>query len=277
MSDVAGTVRALYGDRGDTMSRIEAELRSTGVDPMAPRYQDYYPFDQLHGVGIAATADHAERAGLKPGMRVLDLGCGIGGCSRYLTAERQCRVTGLDLTPEFIAVARELTRRCGLGDAIRFHEGNALDLPFGDASFDHVWCHNVTMNIPDKKKLAAEVARVLKPGGRFSCVEIAQGLAGAPSFPLPWAMDPSASFLATPQEMRAALESGGLRIIEQTDITPASIAYAKETAERAARGERSRLRNGIVIGGDFMPRARNSSLGLLQGTLLDQFILAERA
>jgi ubiquinone/menaquinone biosynthesis C-methylase UbiE len=277
MSDVAGTVRAHYGDRGDMMSRIEAELRSTGVDPMAPRYQDYYPFDQLHGVGIAATADHAERAGLKPGMRVLDLGCGIGGCSRYLTAERQCRVTGLDLTPEFIAVARELTRRCGLGDAIRFHEGNALDLPFGDASFDHVWCHNVTMNIPDKKKLASEVARVLKPGGRFSCVEIAQGPAGAPSFPLPWAMDPSASFLATPQEMRAALESGGLRIIEQTDITPASIAYAKETAERAARGERSRLRNGIVIGGDFMPRARNSSLGLMQGTLLDQFILAERA
>ena len=165
MSDVAGTVRALYGDRGDTMSRIEAELRATGVDPMAPRYQDYYPFDQLHGVGIAATSDHAERAGLKPGMAVLDLGCGIGGCSRYLTAERHCRVTGLDLTPEFIAIARELTRRCGLGDAIQFHEGNALALPFGAASFDHVWCHNVTMNIPDKKKLASEVARVLKPGG----------------------------------------------------------------------------------------------------------------
>jgi arsenite methyltransferase len=275
MSDVAGTVRGHYGS-GNLMARIEAELKSTGVDPMAPRYQDYYPFDQLHGVGIGATRDHAERAGLKSGMAVLDLGCGIGGCARYLTAERQCRVTGIDLTPEFVAVARELTRRCGMGEAIQFHEGNALDLPFAASRFDHVWCHNVTMNIPDKKKLASEVVRVLRPGGRFSCVEIAQGPAGAPSFPLPWAMEPSSSFLATPAEMRAALESGGLRILEQIDITPSSIAYAKETAERAARGERSPLRNGIIMGGDFLPRARNSSLGLIEGRLLDQFILAAR-
>lgn len=75
---------------------------------------------------------------------------------------------------------------------------------------DHVWCHNVTMNIQDKTKLASEVARVLKRGGRFSCFEVGQGPGGELIFPLPWATDASASFLVMPAIMRQALEQGGL-------------------------------------------------------------------
>jgi hypothetical protein len=275
MDDAAGKVQAHYG-RGGLMDRIVAALQEAGIDPEKPRYQDLFPFDQLHSVGIVATRDHAERAGLRPGMQVLDLGCGVGGSSRYLAAERQCRVTGIDLTAEFIEVARELTRRCGLAARIAFREADALSLPFPDESFDHVWCHNVTMNIPDKKGLAAEVARVLKRGACFSCVEVAQGPAGAPSFPVPWAMDASTSFLATPEEMRAAIEAAGLRIVQQLDITPSTLAYAKDTAERVARGEAPPLRNAAVMGEDFATRVRNSSIGFAERKLLDQFILAER-
>ena len=273
MTDTTATVQRHYG-RGGVLDRILAALAAAGIDPEAPRCQDLFPFDQLHGVGIAATRDHAERAGLRPGMAVLDLGCGVGGSARYLAAERQVRVTGIDLTPEFVAAARELTRRCGL--EIAFREADALALPFAAGSFDHVWCHNVTMNIPDKVGLAREVARVLKPGGRFSCVEIAQGPAGAPQFPLPWAMEPDASFLATPAAMRAALEAGGLRVLEQLDITEANRIFARDVAARVARGEPSPLRNGIVMGADFAARSRNSALGLSEGRLLDQFMLAER-
>jgi len=273
MTDTASTVQSHYG-RGDLLDRILAALKESGVDPEQPRHRDLFPFDQLHGVGVVATRDHAERAALSAGMYVLDLGCGVGGCSRYLAVERQCRVIGIDLTPEFVAVARDLTRRCGLD--IEFRQANALALPFPDETFDHVWCHNVTMNIPDKKGLAVEVARVLKRGGRFSCVEVAQGPAGAPAFPLPWAMDASSSFLATAEEMRAALVAGGLRIVQQLDLTPTSLAYAREAAERVARGEPSPFRNGIVMGDDFAPRARNSAASLAAGKLVDQFILAER-
>lgn len=272
---VEKTVQRHYG-RSDLIDQILAALKDAGIDPEKLRHQDLFSFDQLHGVGIVATRDHAERAGLRPGMHVLDLGCGIGGSSRYLAAERQCRVTGIDLTPEFVEVARDLTRRCGLSDSIEFRQADALALPFAENTFDHVWCHNVTMNIPDKKGLAVEVARILKRGGRFSCVEVAQGPAGAPRFPVPWAMDAASSFLATPQEMRAAFEAAGFRIVEQLDITPASLAYAKDVAERAARGEPPPLRNAVVMGDDFALRARNSAIGLTTGRLLDQFILAER-
>ena len=118
------------------------------------------------------TREHAERARIRAGMYVLDLGCGLGGASRYLAAECGCRVAAIDLTPNFVEVARLLTARCGLADCVEIREASALALPFQNGTFDHVWSFAVTMNIADKEGLAHEVARVLKPGGRFSCNEI---------------------------------------------------------------------------------------------------------
>src|SRR5262249_54572060 len=217
MTNVSDAVRQRYAKTG-ILDRVIAFLRERGIDPEHPSYQDFFPFDQLHGHGIEATRDHIERAGINSSMQVMDLGCGVGGCSRAIAATRGCRVPGVDLTPQYIEVARELTRRCGLADRIEFRQADALDLPFAEGTFDHVWCHNVTMNIPDKKKLASEVARVLKHGGRFSCSEVGQGTGGALIFPLPWATDESASFLVTPAMMRQALEEGGLRVKEEMDL-----------------------------------------------------------
>jgi ubiquinone/menaquinone biosynthesis C-methylase UbiE len=76
-------------------------------------------------------------------------------------------VAAIDLTPNFVEAARILTARCGLADRIEFRQANALALPFQDGTFDHVWSYAVTMNIADKEGLGREVARVLKPGGRF--------------------------------------------------------------------------------------------------------------
>jgi ubiquinone/menaquinone biosynthesis C-methylase UbiE len=115
----------------------------------------------------------------------LELGCGLGGSSRYLAAECSCRVAAIDLTPNFVEAARVLTARCGLSERIEFQQANALALPFEDGTFDHVWSYAVTMNmnIADKEGLGREVARLLKPGGRFSCNEIAR-VRRAPSVPI---------------------------------------------------------------------------------------------
>ena len=171
MADLAAVVQRYYGDR-PLLPRFDEVLRAAGVDPQTPGYRDLWPYDQLHSRGIVATREHAERAHIRPGMYVLDLGCGLGGSSRYLAAECGCRVAAIDLTPNFVEVARILTARCGLADRVAIRQGNALALPFQDGTFDHVWSFAVTMNIADKEGLAHEVARVLKPGGRFSCNEI---------------------------------------------------------------------------------------------------------
>jgi SAM-dependent methyltransferase len=196
-------------------------------------------------------------------MYVLEVGCGLGGASRYLAAECGCRVAAIDLTPNFVEVARILTARCGLTDRVEIRQANALALPFQDDTFDHVWSYAVTMNIADKEGLGREVARVLKPGGRFSCNEIARGSGGAPVFPLPWADNEVSSFLVSPAEMRAALEAGGLSVLEQADLTATQL------------GETGR--QPVVKRNDFHLRLHNLQSCLAGARLAAQFILAEKS
>jgi arsenite methyltransferase len=275
MTESTEAVRERYAING-TMARVIAFLRERGIDPERPAYQDFFPFDQLHGRGVEATREHIKRAGISSNMHVLDLGCGVGGCSRVIAATCGCRVTAIDLTPELIEVARELTRRCGMDERIEFREADALALPFADATFDHVWCHNVTMNIPDKKKLASEVARVLKPGGRFSCSEVGQGPGGALIFPLPWATDASASFVVTPAMMRQALEEGGLRVSEEIDLSDAILGSLKEMRARAERGDPSLNALHVIMGDDISERIRNFSRCAMEKRVVEHFILAEK-
>jgi SAM-dependent methyltransferase len=155
MTDIEAVVQRYYGDR-PVLQRIDDALRAAGVDPERPSHRDFWPFDQLHSRGIVATREHAERAGIRAGMYVLDLGCGLGGASRYLAAECGCRVAAIDLTPNFVEAARILTARCGLSDRIEIRQANALALPLPDNTFDHVWSYAVTMNIADKEGLGRE-------------------------------------------------------------------------------------------------------------------------
>ena len=111
---------------GDLLDTIEEFLRARNIDPAHLDYQDLFVCDQMHGRGIEATREHIEHAGIAAGMHVLDIGCGIGGASRCIAAECGCSVTGIDLTAEFIDVARELTTRCRLDDRIEFLAVNAL-------------------------------------------------------------------------------------------------------------------------------------------------------
>ncbi len=275
MANEARAVQAHYGTPR-LLERIIDALEKKGLDPAMISCGDLYPFDQLHGRGLAATQDHARHAGIRANMNVLDLGCGVGGCSRYLASVIGCRVTGVDLTEEYVNVARELAARCGLSDKIEVRQANALQLPFQNDTFDHVWSHNVTMNISDKVGLIREIARVLKSGGRFSCAELAQGVGGAPEFPVPWASDPSYSFLATPAEMRSSIEQGGLRILEQLDFTEANRAYVRENQARAARGEPPVQDNRVTMGDDFVVRVRNAGKATVEGKLVEQIVIAEK-
>lgn len=275
MADLSSKVQGHY-TQGTLYERVFGWLAETDIDSDNLTCEQLYPVDQLHSRGIHATREHAEHAEIKSGMHVLDLGCGIGGASRFLATEYDCQVTGIDLTEEFVKVAQELTKRCDLADRIEHRQADATALPFEDATFDHVWCHNVTMNIEDKAALVRETARVLRPGGRFSCAEVGQGPGGPPSFPLPWATDATSSFLVTPEEMKNLVEAGGLQVIEQIDLTDVVAAFRKEEEERVARGERPRRANHIAMGDDFPNRTRNMAANTDQKRVVEHIIVAEK-
>src|SRR3954467_15207789 len=113
MAERQDDVRKHYGIPA-LAEKIIAALGSLGIDATRLKPEQLYPFDQLHGRNIEATRDHVARLNLKPAETVLDVGCGAGGPARYIAVTTGAKVTGLDLTPEFVATAQELTRRCGL-------------------------------------------------------------------------------------------------------------------------------------------------------------------
>jgi len=115
--------------------------------------------------GLTISTDQTLRvAKIRPGERVLDLATGTG-ITAIAARERGANVTGVDLTPELLAVARKTAQDEGFGD-IDFREGDAEALRFADASFDVVLSTCGHMFAPDQPKVAAELARVTRPGGR---------------------------------------------------------------------------------------------------------------
>src|SRR5258708_3891744 len=149
--------------RSDLGAAILSALQAAGkdIDHLTP--DDLAPVDEFHTRGRAATVDLARLLDLTGTERVLDVGCGIGGPSRFLAQRHGCRVTGIDLTAEFCRVAEMLAKRTGLDRPVEYRQGDATDLPFADGAFDVVWSQNVAMNIADRTRLYGEMHRLLRP------------------------------------------------------------------------------------------------------------------
>jgi len=122
--------------RGSLLERLRAVLATEGINSDHPTIEALAPFDHFHGRGLEATEELAASLTVSSMDHVLDIGSGIGGPARYFAARFGCRITGIDLTPEFCEVARILTRAIGLADNVTFEQGNALTMPFAHASFD---------------------------------------------------------------------------------------------------------------------------------------------
>jgi len=249
---------------------ILAALTAAGKDIEHLTPDDLAPVDEFHSGGRNATMRLAQLAQINGSERVLDVGCGIGGPSRYLASRFGCRVTGLDLTADFVALAGMLAQRTRLSDKVSYRQGDALDMPFADASFDLVWSQNAAMNIADRDRLYAEMRRVLTPSGRLALQEIAAGPGGEPFYPTPWAGDKSISFLVTPQATRAALERIGFRAVAWQDTTEEALQQQMARTKALETGSLPPLGLHIVIGEAF-PTVTKNMLRNLQEERLKLF------
>jgi sarcosine/dimethylglycine N-methyltransferase len=246
-----------YGGNG-LIARLDDALAKAGLASKRLSPIDLAPLDQFHTCGLAATVELAEMAAVRSGERVIDIGSGLGGPSRYLATKYGCRVVGIDLSPTFVEVSTFLAERSGLADKVNYRCADALALPFEDRHFELAWTQHVAMNIANRTRLYREVHRVLRPGGRFAIYDIVAGETEPMIFPVPWSRGPATSFLLTPASMRVALEQQGFRIAAWSDHSDAAVAwFDQQRKTRPATSPQPTLGLHLAMGPDFPAMAAN--------------------
>lgn len=265
---------AKHYTHGSLEQAVLDALSASGKDIERLETDDLAGIDEFHLGWRAATVELAKDLGLSATMHVLDVGSGLGGPARYFAEAYGCRVTGVDLTREFVDVSNALTRRCGLDDRATFQEGSALALPFDDHVFDAVTLIHVGMNIESKAALFLQVRRVLKPGGPFGIYDIMRISDGDLPYPLPWATTGETSFVATLDIYRQLLTANGFTIEQQHNRREFSLKLGHEMRDRAAKNGVPALGVHVIMGPATPQRLGNVMRALEQGIIAPVEIIA---
>jgi MPBQ/MSBQ methyltransferase len=261
--DVRELITGHYGATDDLAATILRALAGAGVDVDHLGAVDLFPVDQLHAGGAPASRYVLDRLEVSPGLRVLDVGCGIGGTSR-MAAVAGAVVTGIDLTPDFVETARTLSAEVGLGDRTEFVLTDGGSTGLDANSFDAAVMVHVGMNLPDKAAVFAEVHRLLRPGGRFAVYDQVRTGPGDLPYPLPWAEDERSSFVESVADYRAHLEAAGFQVEDVEDRTPTTLGPPPQGP----------VSNVVIFGPPFVHRIANNVAATKAGLLGAWLILA---
>lgn len=243
-------------------------LTRAGHDPQKVKALDLAPLDEFHVGGLESTQELVKFMKLRPGMRLLDVGCGIGGPARYFASEQGCNVTGVDLTEEFVRTAESLTRMTGLEKSVMFRRASALELPFEKSSYDGAYMIHVGMNLADKAGVFREVARVLKPGARFTIFDFMAAKREKFSFPVPWALTEETSFVSDRNAYHEALRAAGFEVEHERDRRQFAIEFTQKVLAEAATSGPPVLGLHLLIG-EKAPVMLKNIFGAMQAEILE--------
>lgn len=188
--------------------------------------------DQFHSGGAEAVERLIATLGLTPTMTVLDVGSGLGGPARQVARATGCTVVGVDITRPYVEAAVALTQAAELADRVEFVCTDVVDLEHGD--FDAAYTMHVQMNVADKRSFFTEIGSRLRPSGRLATFEVCRSGRGDPALPLPWTIDGTDSFMATPDELLGAIQDSGFETVEWVDETAWIIDWFHEIVTRPA-------------------------------------------
>lgn len=271
-------VTAHYAN-GELLAAIEAGVAALGKTPADMSVDDLGPVDEFHIGGRQASEDLLSQLDLAAEHEVLDVGCGLGGGARFVASRYGSRVTGIDLTAEFVAAGNALNGWVGLAHRVTLDHGSALDLPYAAGSFDAGYMLHVGMNIADKAALMTAVHRVLRPGGVFAVYDIMRnGGDDDVAYPMPWASDPEASALAPSDDYKRAFEAAGFEIVAERNRHDYAVAFFERLRARTATASSPPpLGLHIVMGENAAAKLDNMIDGVADGRIAPVELIARKA
>ncbi|MCA9559600.1 MAG: class I SAM-dependent methyltransferase, partial [Myxococcales bacterium] len=165
----------------------------------------------------------------------------------------------------------------GLDDRVRLHHEDATAMSFAPESFDRAYMLHVGMNIPDKRALAADVYRVLRPGAILGIYDVMRVGPGELEYPVPWASAAAGSALATAHEYRQAAEAAGFRVLEERDRRAFALEFFARMRERIeAAGGPPPLGLHVILGARAPEKLRNMVAGIASGAIAPVELLLQK-
>lgn len=263
---------------GALLAAIRSGLEALGKTPETVSVEDLGPIDEFHIGGRKASEHFLGQLPLDAAAHALDVGCGLGGGARFAASRFGCRVTGIDLTAEFVETGQALCAWVSLEEQVSLQQGSALDLPFAPGAFDAAYMMHVGMNIADKARLCAEVARVLKPGGSFGVYDVMRTGEGELTFPVPWAETAATSAVDSPEIYREALAAAGLAVVaEETRRDFALAFFAEVAAKMAADGGPPPLGTHLLMGATRAEKVQNMVENVSAGRIAPVELIAKKS
>lgn len=259
----------------DLGRKILDGLKATGKDLDNLTTADLAVIDEFHIGGRDATCHAVSKLGLVAEEMVLDVGSGIGGPARTMAEQAGCKVTGIDLTAEYVEIAQTLSHLTGLQDQTEFRHASALSMPFESETFDAALTMHVAMNIADRNRLYCEIARVLKPGARFCAYDVMKKNDKPIDFPVPWAQTPETSHLATPDEMSTFLMQSGFKIVDVEDRSEFAFEYFDKRLA-ASSNKPAPLGPHLVMGPTARQKFENTYHNMKTGRIAPVLMVAVR-
>jgi SAM-dependent methyltransferase len=215
-----------YGEKAvrQTISRLLSEHPG----PEGPADGELDNLDQFHIGGADATDLLISSLALGQGDRVLDIGSGFGGPARQIARRTGHHVVGIDVTPAYVDAARDLSLRAGLADLTEFRVDDIATFE-PDPLFPAAITMHVQMNVEGKTAWFTQIARCLAPGARLAVWEVCQPRRADLTWPMPWSLDGTDSFVAPAGSLRSAIEQGGFTVTEWTNETARVQAWMTKT------------------------------------------------
>jgi ubiquinone/menaquinone biosynthesis C-methylase UbiE len=211
--------------RSNLIDAIREGVTALGKTTSTVTVADLAPVDEFHIGGRNATQELVTQLRLTPDDHVLDIGCGLGGAARFISERHQCRVTGIDLTHDYIQAGQTMCQWVRLTDRVSLYQGDALSISFPAETFTTAYMLHAGMNIADKTQLCSQVARVLKPGSLFAIYDVMRTGGRELSYPVPWATTADVDAVAEPEVYQRALKASGFNLVSERNRRDFALAY----------------------------------------------------